>query len=151
LCDVMMPQLDGYGTISAIRQEPSMATTPFIFLTAKAERWDMRQGMQLGADDYLSKPFTAAELLTAVKTQLDKHTNSVRIYEKKLNDLRKNLSNALPHEFRTPLSQLLGFSEILIEDLTAQNLDEMAETAGVINQSAARLQRLIENFLFYGR
>ncbi|MGG6268980.1 response regulator [Leptolyngbya sp. AN10] len=72
LCDIMMPDLDGYEVLDALRQEPSTATIPFIFLTARSLRSDQRQGMELGADDYLTKPFTGAELLSAVTTQLDK-------------------------------------------------------------------------------
>jgi len=69
VCDISLPKLDGYGVLQAIRADPAIASTPFIFLTAKAERSDMRAGMSLGADDYLTKPFTASELLDAVRTR----------------------------------------------------------------------------------
>jgi two-component system response regulator AtoC len=69
VCDISLPKLDGYGVLQAIRADPAIASTPFIFLTAKAERSDMRVGMSLGADDYLTKPFTASELLDAVRTR----------------------------------------------------------------------------------
>ena len=65
LCDVMMPELDGYGVLAALRQAPATATIPFIFTTAKASKDDRRKGMNLGADDYLTKPFTTDELLEA--------------------------------------------------------------------------------------
>ncbi|MEH1872345.1 EAL domain-containing response regulator [Nostoc sp.] len=73
LCDMMMPQLDGYGVLTALRQEPSTATIPFIFLTAKSAKSDFRQGMNMGADDYITKPFTRAELLSAIINRLEKH------------------------------------------------------------------------------
>jgi CheY-like chemotaxis protein len=66
LCDVMMPELDGYGVLTALRQDSVLAAVPFIFLTAKAAKADFRQGMELGADDYITKPFTRAELLGAI-------------------------------------------------------------------------------------
>lgn len=72
ICDVMMPRLDGYSLIQTLRQDPVTATIPFIFLTAKVERCDLRQAMELGADDYLTKPFEDHELLQAIKTQLKK-------------------------------------------------------------------------------
>ena len=72
LCDVMMPELDGYGALVAFRQNPLTAAIPFIFTTAKASHADLRQGMELGADDFLSKPFSADELLAAISTQLKK-------------------------------------------------------------------------------
>ncbi len=72
LCDIMMPQMDGYEVLQQLRQHPQTAATPFVFLTAKAERPDIRRGMILGADDYLTKPFTQQELIEAVQAQLNK-------------------------------------------------------------------------------
>jgi EAL domain-containing protein (putative c-di-GMP-specific phosphodiesterase class I)/DNA-binding NarL/FixJ family response regulator len=72
LCDMMMPEVDGYGVLTTLRQDPLTATIPFIFLTAKSAKADFRQGMDLGADDYLTKPFTRAELLSAIVNRLEK-------------------------------------------------------------------------------
>ena len=72
ICDVMMPKLDGYGVLKALRQNPATATTPFIFLTALDERADTRKGMELGADDFLIKPCKSEELLKAIATRLAK-------------------------------------------------------------------------------
>ncbi|HIK07479.1 MAG TPA: EAL domain-containing response regulator [Trichormus sp. M33_DOE_039] len=72
LCDMMMPEVDGYGVLTALRQEPLTAAIPFIFLTAKSAKADFRQGMDMGADDYLTKPFTRAELLSAVMNRLER-------------------------------------------------------------------------------
>lgn len=70
LCDVMMPELDGYGVIRELRENPATRATPFIFLTAKGERPDIRAGMNLGADDYLTKPVPKADLLDAIASRL---------------------------------------------------------------------------------
>lgn len=70
LCDVTMPELDGHGVLRAVREHPGMAAVPFIFLTARGERKDLRAGMELGADDYLVKPASATELLAAVEARL---------------------------------------------------------------------------------
>ncbi|MUG92642.1 EAL domain-containing protein [Scytonema sp. UIC 10036] len=72
LCDLMMPEVDGYGVLTALREQILTATIPFIFLTARSARSDFRQGMDLGADDYLTKPFTRAELLNAIVSRLSK-------------------------------------------------------------------------------
>lgn len=72
LCDIMMPEMDGYGVIEALNNHPQTRATPFIFLTAKAERTDIRRGMELGADDYLTKPFDDTELLNAIESRLKK-------------------------------------------------------------------------------
>ena len=70
VCDVMMPELDGYGVLEALRKDPGTAPIPFIFLTAKGEKRDVRSGMNLGADDYLTKPVAKADLLAAITARL---------------------------------------------------------------------------------
>lgn len=73
VCDIMMPELDGYGVLKALNENNDTASIPFIFLTAKTEKIDMRKGMNLGADDYLTKPFNENELLDAIESRLKKH------------------------------------------------------------------------------
>lgn len=80
LCDITMPLLDGYGVLLKLRNDPATATIPFIFLTAKANRKDMRRGMEFGADDYLTKPFTSAELLLAIHVRLAKREALASMY-----------------------------------------------------------------------
>jgi len=72
LCDIMMPNLDGYGVIHMLSRNPQTMRIPFIFLTAKSEKEDVRKGMSLGADDYIVKPFDETDLLTAVENRLKK-------------------------------------------------------------------------------
>ncbi|WP_289644989.1 response regulator transcription factor [Maribacter aestuarii] len=73
VCDIMMPEMDGYEVLRTFAADPKMATTPFIFLTAKIDKADMRMGMNLGADDYLTKPFEENDLLEAIACRLNKH------------------------------------------------------------------------------
>lgn len=73
ICDIMMPELDGYGVLHALHKNNSLKCIPFIFLTAKSERSDVRKGMELGADDYITKPFTGTELLNAVDCRINTH------------------------------------------------------------------------------
>src|SRR5919199_4655842 len=70
LCDIRMPELDGYGVLSALRSEPETAEIPFMFLTAKAAKTDLNFGMELGANAYITKPFTLVELLTVIAQAL---------------------------------------------------------------------------------
>lgn len=72
VCDIMMPVLDGYGVLHIVNKNPDLSGVPFIFLTAKSERIDFRKGMELGADDYLTKPFDDTELLSAVESRLNR-------------------------------------------------------------------------------
>lgn len=155
LCDVSMPRLDGFGVLAELRKNKELGTIPFIFLTAKAEKADMRRGMELGADDYLTKPFTAAELIAAVTTQIEKQKKVAQHYEEKLEELRGNISYALPHEFRTALNGILGYSDIIIDiaRLTKAgeqlDSDELLEMAAAIKESGRRLHKMTENFLVY--
>jgi DNA-binding response OmpR family regulator len=77
VCDLMMPELDGYATLAAIRADSASATTPFLCLTARGEQRDMQKAMDLGADDYLRKPFTTDELLAALESILAKRRQPV--------------------------------------------------------------------------
>lgn len=72
VCDIMMPELDGYGVLHLLRKNPESQNIPFIFLTAKTERTDFRKGMEMGADDYITKPFEDIELLNAIEVRLKK-------------------------------------------------------------------------------
>src|SRR5215208_8032012 len=72
VCDIMMPELDGYGVLHLLRKNADTQNIPFIFLTAKTERGDFRKGMEMGADDYITKPFDDIELLNAVEVRLKK-------------------------------------------------------------------------------
>jgi DNA-binding response OmpR family regulator len=81
ICDIMMPELDGYGVLHLLRKNPDTQHIPFIFLTAKAERTDFRKGMEMGADDYITKPFDEIELLNAIEARLKKTDILEKKYE----------------------------------------------------------------------
>src|SRR5438045_1088728 len=106
LCDVNMAKVDGYLTLSALRNETATASIPFILMTGLADNAGMRHGMELGADDYLPKPFTIDALYASVEARLKKVQMVRQEAEKKLADLRDNLSLMLPHELRTPLNAI---------------------------------------------
>ncbi len=111
LCDVMMPGLDGYGVLTTIRQDPLMAAIPFIFLTAKAAKADFRQGMELGADDYITKPFTRAELLGAIGTRLKKQAAVEELYHIELQQAKAQLDYLIHNDSLTNLPNRLSLRE----------------------------------------
>ncbi len=94
ICDIMMPVLDGYGVLHMLSKNQKTSGIPFIFLTAKAERSDMRKGMEMGADDYLTKPFDDIELLNAIESRLKKNDAIKKEFSKSLDGLNEFLSNA---------------------------------------------------------
>lgn len=87
LCDIMMPELDGYGVLHMLSKNSSTSTIPFIFLTAKTERMDMRKGMEMGADDYLTKPFGDLELLSAIECRLKKKDQQKLFFSQSLDQM----------------------------------------------------------------
>jgi len=151
LCDVMMPKLDGFGVVKALRQNPVTATVPLIFLTAKADRAAQRLGMDLGADDYLSKPFTIEELTNAVTARLNKKKLSQEDTNRALNDFRANITRSLPHELLTPLNGILGMSNYLSDYYDTIDGDEIQDCLAIIKISSERLYRLIQNFLLFAQ
>src|SRR6266404_2644963 len=151
LCDVNMEKVDGYLTLSSLRNQPATASIPFILMTGLADNAGMRHGMELGADDYLPKPFTIDALYAAVEARLKKVQTVRQEAEKKLADLRDNISLMLPHELRTPLNGILAYGEILANDAKTLPSSEVEEMGQVIYDSGRRLERLIENFLIYAQ
>lgn len=105
ICDIMMPKLDGYGVLHILMKNPSTAHIPFIFLTAKADRRDMRKGMNLGADDYLTKPFDDIELLDAVEARLERSEKLKREYEPGISGLDSFFNDAKELESLKQLSK----------------------------------------------
>jgi CRP/FNR family transcriptional regulator, polysaccharide utilization system transcription regulator len=94
ICDIMMPELDGYGVLHMLSKDAATATIPFIFLTAKTERSDMRKGMEMGADDYLTKPFSEVELLNAIESRLKKADVLNKEYQRNIEGLNEFISEA---------------------------------------------------------
>jgi len=149
ICDLSMPTLDGYDTLKLLQDHEATAKIPFIFLTAHADYAKRRQCMDLGADDYLTKPFTPKDLLSAIAARLKKKAHIEQRAKAELDVLRSNLSRSLPHELRTPLNGIMGFSELLIEALSPTAQTELLEMAEGIHEAAKNLNRVIQNFLLY--
>lgn len=104
ICDIMMPELDGYGVLHIISKNTETAKIPLIFLTAKAEREDLRKGMNMGADDYLTKPFDESELLDAVESRLRKMELFQSDYEQNADGLHQFINEARKFENLKELS-----------------------------------------------
>ena len=151
LCDIEMPKLNGYQTYYEMQRNVSTSGIPFIFLSARGDQTEVREGMSLGADDYIPKPFAAEDLLRAVDTQLRKRKESLRAAERKLDDLRANISLSLPHELRTPLHSILGFSDYLATQCAVLKASEIREMSLKIHEAGKRLHRALENFLAYAQ
>jgi DNA-binding NarL/FixJ family response regulator len=152
LCDVMMPQLDGYGVLRALREDAVTAAIPFVFLTAKGERRDVRDGMNLGADDYLTKPVAKSDLLKTINVRF------LRAAQQVTNEFKPDFSSAEPLVEKlalTPraaevllwvaqgktnpeISSILGISESTVK----KHMMEVMEMLAVETRTAATLRAL---------
>lgn len=151
ISDIMMPGKDGYTLLSEFREDSATAAIPFILMTGVDNRDRYRAGMDLGADDYLAKPFTGDQLDKAIKACLKKNKLVVSRADEKVANLLNILETTLPHELRTPLNGILGFSEMLKTCPETFSQDEIVQAAECINTSAKRLHRLVENLLMSAR
>ena len=147
ISDVLMPEADGHTVLNELQKNQNTAHIPFIFLTARTSVNDIRTGMNLGADDYLTKPYKAEDILSAINSRLRKTKNT----EQRLNETLKSISMALPHEFRTPLISILGFSQIIKEDTKELSSEEINNMASAINTSGMELLNKIQKFLDLSR
>lgn len=151
LCDITLPGLDGYGVKLALNNAPQVSTIPFIFITARATREDMRQGMTLGADDYLTKPFSSRELLDVVATRLARYQQIAVSRVTDLEALREYINLTLPHELRTPLTSILGYLSMARDGVGKLDDDGMLEMLDQIERSSMRLHHLIERYVAYAQ
>jgi DNA-binding NarL/FixJ family response regulator len=151
LCDVMMPELDGYGVLQALRDDPATLTTPFIFLTAKGEKPDIRAGMNMGADDYLTKPVGKADLLNAITARLRRqHQQAQQEFKSNFSTYDPLLTLGLTPRVaevllwvaqgktNADIATILGISESTVK----KHLLEVFEKLGVETRSAATLRAL---------
>lgn len=146
--DIMMPVMDGIQLLKEMRKVPAWVTIPFIFLTARSEKADIQRGKQLGVDDYLIKPFDAVDLLVAVQARLDRHRALTAVHQDEMEELKRRILTILNHEFRTPLTFVVAYADML-NNQYAPNLsnDELLTFLKGVNLGAVRLRRLIENFI----
>ena len=111
ISDILMPVLDGYKMYEELKNNSLTDKIPIIFLSALASNNDIRKGMNIGADDYLTKPIIPDDLILATTNKLEKYAK----FDEKVEELKMDISNALHHELRTPLNGLIGFSDYLKE------------------------------------
>lgn len=125
LCDVMMPEVDGYGVLTALHQNPTTANIPFIFTTAKASKADLRQGMNLGADDYLTKPITADELLSAISTRLERQATFSQSCVAELKQAEEQLHHLIHYDSLTNLPNQFLLRERLNQLITQADCEDI--------------------------
>ena len=151
ISDIRMPGMDGFAFCEAVRANSDFGQLPFIFLTGKDERADVRRGMGLGADDYLTKPFEPEELLSAVQVRLARAAETQAAIVRAGSGLQDQIIQSLTHEFRTPLSLVVGYTELL--ESTGQDMQEgdFESVMNGLHTGSRRLVSLVEDFLLLSK
>lgn len=145
ISDIMMPKSNGHELLKNLRANDETSNIPLIFLTAKASMNDLRTGMNLGADDYITKPYESKELLSAIETRLARKKE----VEQKLQYMSESISSYIPHELRTPLMAITGFSNIILNEIEFIRKEDVYEMTQRINNAAGRLNKIIEKFIAF--
>jgi len=149
LCDLHMEGLSGHDVLRALRQDPVTASIPVLFVTGDSGDAVQRQTMELGADDFLAKPFKSAELVKAIQARLRRREQIRSETERRLADLRTGITHSVPHEFLTPLTAVIGLSSLLVDEGPGFPSDLAYEAATGILAAGRRLHRLVEKFLLF--
>jgi signal transduction histidine kinase len=145
ISDILMPDVDGYTVFNELQKEVASSRIPFIFLSARADSNDVRYGMNLGADDYLTKPYKANDLISAVSSKLARKT----FVDKKIESIHLNIAKSVPHELRTPLVSILGLSQLILDHDDQLDRKEIMEMVAKINKAGSNLNKIIEKFLLF--
>lgn len=151
LCDVGLLDTSGYEVLRELRSMPKTGNIPFVLMTGLADLQGMREGMRLGADDYMPKPFDIPEMLALVAARLRKAEQIRHEAEDKAKLLRSHISMMLPQELLSPLNGIIGLADILRDDSDRIQPSEAADIGRDIQTSGERLHRLIRNFLIYSQ
>jgi signal transduction histidine kinase len=145
--DINMPGTDGRTVLQVLREDPALGSTQIVLMTGNTETFDTRSCMDLGADDFLPKPFNFEQLARCVSARLRRAHVHWRVENKLIADLRESLRSTLPHEFFTPLAGILGLVQVLRGDLRQLREDELNDILDGIERSGWRLHRTLKNYL----
>lgn len=148
LCDITMPEIDGYEVLRQLREQPDTAGIPFIFITAKSDRHSLRQGMTMGADDYLTKPFTFDELMSAINGRLQRHQTLLESAESRIDTLKQQLARMVTHELRTPLVSMTTVLKVISRQIGQLSTSELQEMLDTIEAGSNRLSHRVEQLVF---
>jgi signal transduction histidine kinase len=149
ISDILLPGLSGYEFLRRLQENPETSSIPFLFLSAKSNKFDVREAMNLGADDFITKPYDIDELLSTIKIRLEKKIKRESHLSQKIENLQTNLRKTMPHEIRTPLNVILGFSEFLMKNNKNVRDVEALDMLSNIHESGQRLLRTFENYLLF--
>jgi signal transduction histidine kinase len=145
--DIRMPFMNGYELLEAVRSETQWLEIPFIFLTALADSHEIRRGMIAGVDDYLTKPFTPDTLVEAIRAKLRRREQLAAARSAQIKKIKQDILEIFNHEFRTPLTPMVAYSELLTRATDNLSSEELRTFIRGIQQGTLQLRRLVEDFI----
>jgi len=160
ICDVTMPYLDGFGVLFEVHSDPATAHIPFIFETARASHDDIRHGMNLGADDYITKPFTRKQLLQAIQQRLEKvaarekahqielmQLHDALTQEKEQRLLKARMVAMFSHDFRNPLATIMSSNNLIRDYADRMSAERKLACFNRVETSVKRLVQMLDDML----
>ncbi|MFN8374057.1 MAG: response regulator [Anaerolineae bacterium] len=148
VCDINMPHMNGYEVLHQVRQNPATNLVPFLFLTARVDSESLRHGMELGADDYVTKPFRYGELVRAVQTRLTRYYAFLESTRSEVARTKSNLIHLVAHELRSPLISISMVKEIISRHGRGMGRDELNELLDTFTASTDHMSHLVEQMVY---
>ncbi|MFA6286479.1 MAG: response regulator [Opitutaceae bacterium] len=148
VCDIMMPELDGFGVLKTLREDPRTTLTPFIFLTAKITNADRRQGMEEGADDFITKPYDPDELVRSVRRRLEKRGRQIEESRRRAEEVRLAAAASVPPRIWETFDRITTVTNLLAPDESPPNVEASAMDQAVAQESM-RMRRMIRRLHLY--
>ncbi|MDE3058072.1 MAG: response regulator [Bacteroidota bacterium] len=147
ISDITMPEMSGFDLFEKVRAMPALQSTPFIFLTGHSDPKHVIQGKELGADDYLTKPFDPNILISTVKGKLKRRQEISNSVSQQIEQMKNQLLRLMSHEMRTPLTSILGATEVLADGKESLSQQDFTDFLEMLKSGSKRLNNMVEDFL----
>lgn len=151
LCDISMPEMDGYGVLYEVRSDPNTNTTPVIFLTARADRTQIRYGMELGADDYLTKPFTNSELLGAVFSRLDRQREVRELHTRDAQALKQQLLDWIQSTLSPSMDTVRFVQNAITQQVNTLSPQELTDLLNTLALGTSQIRHVVDLMTYLSR
>ena len=150
VCDIMMPELDGFGVLLALRDNPRTALTPFIFVTAKVASYDRRHGMEEGADDYITKPYNPDSLVGSIRRRLEKRARQIEEGHRQAEEVSLAVASSVPQVFLETLDRITTVTNLVARKYAEED-PQVSAMHEIVAQESVRLRRMMRRLNLYAQ
>lgn len=149
ICDINLPEIDGFELLDMLKRNPDTYIIPFIFLTAMTDKSYLRKGMNLGADDYITKPYENKDIINAVQSKIDKYSDLRNRFTRNLEFLKDRITTSIPKHFSEPILSILGFTSVLKNNYNNFSDHERLSIIQNIFETGDIMQRMLDDYGLY--